>query len=131
MHQLLDQLIETGKTLRELSVQVVSEEELTNHQDEQKIILIKLEAIDKILEDHYWNQIEEKDHKQLHSKVHLFQTLNHEFIQNLRETHGLIQFELSPFPGEEEYEDILDYLNKVSPVPDSPKGAKSKKSKKN
>lgn len=124
MNQLLDQLIGTAKSLRDLSVQVVSEEELTTHQDRQKEILIKLEAVDKILEDHFWNEIEEKDHRQLHGKVHLFQTMNQEFIQNLRETHGLIQFELSQFPSEDDYEDISDYLNKLPAAPKISKKAK-------
>lgn len=107
MHREFDELIETAKSLRELSKQVVSEEELTAVQKHQQALLEKLEATDEILDRHFWNEMTEHDHQQLRDKVHLFQTLNREFIQNLKANHGLIQFELSHLDLPEELEHPL------------------------
>lgn len=131
MNSLLDQLIETAKALRDLSLQVVSEEELIVHQKKQKELLAQLETTDQIIETHFWSQLEEEDHRRLHAKVHTFQTLNQEFIQNLKDSHGLIQFELSHLQNqEEESEQFSHPLNKIPSTPKSPKTVKPKKSKK-
>lgn len=116
MHKLLDQLIETAKALKELSKQVVSEEELNSLQQQQKELLSQLEASDQIIEADYRNQMEENDHRNVSNKLHTFQSLNHDFIQNLQESHGLIQFELSHLQQqEEEVEQFSEQLNKVKP----------------
>lgn len=125
---LLDQLIETAKALRDLSMQVVSEEELTLLQKKQKVLLVELESADQTIDVHFWNEMEEKDHRILHAKVHTFQTLNQEFIHNLKESHGLIQFELSHLPGqEEEIEQFSQQLNKITSSPNRAKTIKTKK----
>lgn len=130
MNELLDHLIETAKALRDLSLQVVSEEELTAHQKRQKELLVKIEDVDQTLEAHFWNQIDDEQHSRFHKKLHTFQTLNQEFIQNLKESHGLIQFELSHLHAEEENEQFASQLNKFTPPPKSNQTVKPKKSKK-
>jgi hypothetical protein len=130
MNGLLDQLIEIGTALRNLSLQVVSEEELNLQQKKQKELLDELEIVDQTLQTHFWNLIAEEEHRRIHVKVHAFQTLNQEFIQNLRESHGLIQFELSHLQTEEEeVEQFSSQLNKAAFAPSRSKTIKPKKSK--
>jgi hypothetical protein len=131
MNMLLDELIGIAGTLRDLSMQVVSEEELNALQIKQKEFLSELESVDQIIEEKFWNEIEDKDHHMLHTKIHTFKSLNQEFIQNLKESHGLIQFELAHLQGQEEdNEQYSKTLNKVTPSPSPSKTVKPKKTKK-
>lgn len=130
MNGLLDQLVENSTILRDLSQQVISQEELNLHQKKQKELLDELEIVDETIQTHFWNLIEEEEHRRIHAKAHAFQTLNQEFIQNLRESHGLIQFELSHLEAQEEdAEQFSSQLSKVTSAPPRSKAVKPKKSK--
>src|SRR5262249_19126981 len=92
MHQLLDQLIETAKNLRDASKRVFSEEELAPLQKHQEDVLHHLEQIDQALHRFGEAEIPAATHEQFHAKLIQFQELNQEFINNLNNSHGLIQF---------------------------------------
>lgn len=130
MHNLLDQLVEVAKTLSELSVQVISEEELNSLQTSQKKLLSELEKIDQVIQEKFWNEIEEKDHQLIHSKLTSFKDFNHAFIHHLKDSHGLIQFEMVHLEAQEEEREPYSKLNPVSSSPRTTKAVNPKKSKK-
>lgn len=101
MNGLLDQLIQTAKKLRDVSLQVISEEELGPLQKQQEEILAQLEAADQEIQRQYRSDMTEIIHQQFSQKLKEFQSLNQEFIDNLNTSHGLIQFELERLSEEE------------------------------
>jgi hypothetical protein len=94
MVALLDQLIQTATQLRNLSQQVISEEELLPLQKHQEDLLHQLEKIDQSLQKYYATEVAPAMHEKLHNKLIEFQALNQEYVNNLGSSHGLIQFEL-------------------------------------
>jgi hypothetical protein len=94
MSQSLEELVDTAKKLRDFSLQVGSEEELASLQNKQSHLLRELEVIDQDLHANYPGQIDPTTHDLFHQKLQEFQKYNHEYIENLKQRHGLIQFEL-------------------------------------
>ncbi|MCE2983910.1 MAG: hypothetical protein LW832_10150 [Parachlamydia sp.] len=94
LNSLLSELIKTAEELRDLSRQVVSEEELAPLQKKQEKLLDKIERTDAVINENYASEIEPDAKKNLHDQLSVFQQLNREFIANLNASHGLIQFEL-------------------------------------
>lgn len=132
MNQLLSELIQIATQLRDLSLQVIAEEDLLRLQKHQAELLSQLENVDQHIQNHYRHQIDPDIHKHFHQQLQTFQQLNREFIQNLHASHGLIQFEL--YRLEEEVEDdfssYLARLKKALPTPNTTQAIKSKKNKK-
>lgn len=94
MNQLLDELIDNAKKLKDVSKQVISEEELVPLQRRQEELFEHLENMDAALHKEFSNEIPAAQHKKIHDKLEEFQKINQEFVNNLRSSHGLIQFEL-------------------------------------
>ncbi len=108
MMQLLTDLVQNAEKLRDVSRQVISEEELSPLQKHQQELLGQLEQTDSIMQKYYPNQIDSATHQLFHEKLHAFHLLNQEFIQNLNASHGLIQFELRHLRGNEREDEIQD-----------------------
>lgn len=90
----LEELVETAKKLRDCSLQVGSEEELAALQSKQADLLRELERLDHDLNGNFPGQIDHDTQELFHQRLLEFQTYNHEYIENLKQRHGLIQFDL-------------------------------------
>ncbi|CUI17498.1 hypothetical protein PNK_1893 [Candidatus Protochlamydia naegleriophila] len=135
MTQLLADLVQNAQKLRDVSLQVISEEELSPLQKHQQELLGKLEQADSSMQRYYPNQLDSTTHQLFHNQLHAFHLLNQEFIQNLNASHGLIQFELRHLRGNEGENEIQDlppmiHLNKVLPSPSGTQTVDAQKSKK-
>jgi|GEM_PF-2735318 len=131
MNKLCDNLIEVAKNLRDITMQVLTEQEIQLYQAKQKVLLVQIEKIDQVIETDFGNQVDEKDHHCLRDKMHIFQMLNQEYIQNLKKNHGLIQFDLPHPEDQNELTEKFTYqLNKILPSPNPTPTIKSKKTKK-
>lgn len=135
MTQLLADLVQNAEKLRDVSRQVISEEELSPLQKHQQELLGQLEQTDSNMQRYYPNQLDSATHQLFHAQLHAFHILNQEFIQNLNASHGLIQFELRHLRKGEEVEDMqnlppMTHLNKVLPSPSGSQAIDSQKSKK-
>jgi len=95
LYALFDELLKVAENLRNLTSQVLSEKELNIYQEEQKKIISEMSHINQNIDLHYRNQIDKVDQKLLKEKAQQFHKINHEYIQNLKKNHGLIQFELT------------------------------------
>lgn len=124
MNQLLNELVLVATKLRDISLQVISEEELTPLQKRQDELLIELEKIDQKLHDSYRDQVDSATQQKFHDQLQTFQTLNQEFVQNLNSSHGLIQFELHRLKGDEDFPQY-NRLKKMSSPPDSSEAIES------
>ena len=130
MNQLLDDLVETSTKMRDVSMQVISEEELAPLQKKQQMLLRELESFDEALQKNYPGQINESTHSHFHERLADFQRLNKEFIQNLNQSHGLIQFDLKYLANETSGEiPALSFLHKVTAAPNASEAIKTKKDK--
>lgn len=134
MHKLLDELIQCSKKLKDLSFQVISEEELDPLQKHQEELLLKIEALDQELHQHHSKEFTEKVHAELHQKLKTFQELNKAFIENLRTSHGLIQFELRRLKEEGIDEEKMSaflhrYSQNIPSAPSKPEAVKPPKKK--
>jgi hypothetical protein len=94
INHLLSELIQVATQLRDMSFQVISEEDLTSLQKHQEDLLGKLEEADRFIQKNYRNQIKPEVQENFHQQLQTFQQLNQEFIQNINTNQGLIQFEL-------------------------------------
>lgn len=94
MKHLAYDLVEVATKLRDLSLNVVSEEDLLSLQSRQGEILKELETTDQEIRLHYREQLDESVKTEIDQQLAKFQELNREFIKNLNSSHGLIQFEL-------------------------------------
>lgn len=103
MNQLLTNLNEVAAQLRDVSLQVISEEELIPLQKRQDELLAALEEVDQQLYENYSRQLDAATQQKFHDQLHRFQELNQEFVRNLDTSHGLIQFELQRLHEEEEF----------------------------
>jgi hypothetical protein len=130
MNQLLSELIQIATQLRDMSFQVISEEDLAPLQKRQEELLTQLEDIDQQLQKNYRHQLSTAMEEQIHNQLQTFQQLNQEFIQNLSTSHGLIQFELHRFENQEG-EDFSRFsrLKKISPSPKSSETIESEENK--
>lgn len=122
MSQLLSELIQVATQLRDMSLQVISEEDLTPLQKHQENLLSQLESIDQQIQANYHHQLTTSTQEQFHNQLQIFQQLNQEFIQNLGNSHGLIQFELHRLE-DKDGQDFSGFarLSKIPPPPDSSK----------
>lgn len=123
MNLLANELIEVATTLRNMSQQVISEEDLEPLQQREEKLLTQLEELDHLLKKNYKNQLSPQIQEQMHQKLQAFQELNQEYIQNLNASHGLIQFELERIENQEAGDfSHLSRLNKrpISPDKSSP-----------
>jgi len=82
----LDNLLIVAKNLRDLTTQMFCEKEVVSYQLEQKKILTDIANISQILEVNYPHQIDKTDQQNLHNKIHKFQKLNQEYVQNLKKS---------------------------------------------
>lgn len=130
MNQLLSELIQVTTQLRDMSLQVISEEDLAPLQKRQEDLLTQLENIDQQIQIHYRHQSEIATREHFHNQLQIFQQLNHEFIQNLNASHGLIQFELRRLQ-EEENEDFSSRLSRLKKASSSPDSSKTVESEEN
>jgi HD superfamily phosphohydrolase len=122
MNQLLKELIQVATQLRDMSFQVISEEDLEPLQKQQEDLLSQLEMTDQQIQGNYRDQIETKTQAYFHNQLEIFQQLNQEFVQNVNSSQGLIQFELRRLEGEVAEEDLASHLSrlkKTSSTPDS------------
>lgn len=129
MDQLLSELVQVATQLRDMSLKVISEEELAPLQKHQEKLLGELESVDEKIKGNYPPQIEASIKEKVHLQLQKFQQLNQEFIQNLNASKGLIQFDLHRLKADEE-EDFsrLIHLNKMTPSPNRSKAIKAKES---
>lgn len=123
MNGLLGELIQIATQLRNMSFQVISEEDLAPLQKRQEDLLTQLEKIDQQLQTHYRHQVESSVQEHFHHELQRFQQLNQEFIQNLNASHGLIQFELRHL--QEEGEDFSSYLSRLKKRTSAPDRSKT------
>lgn len=131
MNALLSELIQVAKQLRDMSLQVVSEEELAPFQKIQEDLLAKIENIDHDIQWTYRNQISSSIQEGFHAQLQTFQQLNQEYIQNMGSSHGLIQFELHRMEDQEEQDfSQLSRLNKSSLSPNSTPAVEAEESEK-
>jgi len=98
MEEILNKIIANAETLNEISKMVISEEELTplqNDQDDLFNQLLELDAeFSKASPDPHPHPLAARREK-FDEKLKLFEKLNQIFIDNLKTTHGLIQFDFS------------------------------------
>lgn len=124
MNQSLHALIEVATQLRDMSLQVIAEEDLARLQKKQEELLMQLEKIDGHLQKDYKYQLDGAIQEHFHEQLQIFQQLNQEFVQNLSTSHGVIQFELHRFAEEKDFPN-LSRLNKILSSPDSAKAIES------
>lgn len=101
MNELLETLITNAEKLNELSLQVIAEEEVSNLQDVQERLFNQLLQTDETLQATYPDiklVAPSKLQMEVNRKLDYFQELNQTFIENLKTTHGIIQFESEPPP---------------------------------
>ena len=131
MNHLLNELIQVATQLRDMSLQVISEEDLAPLQKRQEELMLQLEKADQQLQHDYRLQLSGGIQKQFHDQLQTFQQLNQEFIQNLGTSHGLIQFELQRIEDLESQDfSRLSRLNKMSPSPDGSEAVDSEEKEK-
>ncbi len=123
MNQLLDELIQAATYLREMSLRVISREELDPLQKRQEELLSDIESLDQYIQQHFRHQMTDGIKERFHDQLALFQTLNHEFIKNLRASQGLIQFDLHK--NEEQEGQDFSILSRFNIISSSPKSAKA------
>lgn len=122
MDHLLHELIQNATKLRDVSLQVISEEELNPLQKRQEDLLSQLETVDQQMKEHYHHQIDSAMQERFHLQLQTFQQLNQEFVQNLNASHGIIQFELRRLEdGDEDY----SHLNTMPSTPDRSQAVES------
>lgn len=128
MNLLLNELIQVAAQLRNMSLQVVSEEELAPLQKRQEDLLSQIENIDQNIQRTYRNQLSSNMQKQFHTQLQTFQLLNQEYIQNMSASHGLIQFELHRMEDQSEQDFTqISRLNQSPLSPDSSPAVESEK----
>ena len=131
MNQLLTELIQVATQLRDMSFQVISEEDLEPLQKRQVDLLSQLESVDQQIQGNYRDQMAAAAQTYYHNQLQIFQQLNQEFIHNLNESHGLIQFELRRLEGEVEEEDFSSHLSRLKKAPSAPDGAEAVETEEN
>lgn len=126
MNQLLMELVQVATQLRDMSLQVISEEDLEPLQKRQEHLLKQLELVDQEIRENYRHQLDAAAREQIHQQLQCFQELNREFVQNLNAGQGVIQFDLRRFPEEnEDFSARLNRLKKASSAPDSAEAVES------
>jgi hypothetical protein len=125
MNQLLAELIQVATQLRDMSIQVISEEDLEPLQKQQEDVLSQLEMTDQQIQGNYRDQIEAKTQAYFHNQLEIFQKLNQEFVQNVNSSQGLIQFELRRLEGEVAEEDLASHLSRLKKTSSTPDGTEA------
>lgn len=96
MYHLLDDLIKIANKIKSLSEKVVLEEELKPLQASQNDLLDQLVVLQTELQSYDPSLISSEIHAQFHKKLEEFQKLNQEFINNIKNSQGIIQFDFIP-----------------------------------
>lgn len=94
MIRLTEELLEVAKQLCDLSLNVISEEELQALQDRQEELLLEIEKYDRLMSENPESAPEEASLKIIDEKLQHFKALNEEFLHRLHENRGLLDFEL-------------------------------------
>lgn len=129
-NSLLTELIQNAERLREMSSQVISEQDFVQMQKRQDELLHELEKLENS-EDKNGLSIPSFTHDNFHSQFLKFQKLNQEFIQNMSSHHGLIQFESLRFGEKDHNNNSHRNLSKKNlSSPDSSKTVKVEKKEK-
>lgn len=94
MELILDELIANAERLNEISLQVISKDELKPLQEKQEVLVKNLVDVEEafrgtLAEVH---SSDEEARKRIRSKLTQFEKLNESFIENLKSSHGLIRF---------------------------------------
>ena len=85
---------------------------------EAEHFLQELEILDKSLQESYPGEIDKATRNHFHQRLIDFQKFNQEYIQNLNQSHGLIQFEFNHLSDEMKGElPPLSFLRKATPLP--------------
>lgn len=123
MNQVARELIEIATNLRNMSLQVISEEDVAPLQLRQEILLAQLEEIDQKIHKNYRNQLSAAMQDEFHKQMKIFQELNQEYIQNMSTSHGLIQFELQRIENQDEQD--FSHLTRLNKSSSSPNGSQA------
>lgn len=94
MDAILDQLIKTAERLRDISRQVFEEDELIKLQKLQEEMVTKLIDLDEAFKKAYKGHSPKNEsiRKNIDKKIEHFQKLNNAFIDNIRESRGVLHF---------------------------------------
>ena len=93
MDHILDQLIKTAEQLRDLSIQVFEEDELEKLQQAQELMVTKLVDLDdafKVACKGHPFKKENPIRARIDQKIDEFQNINSNFIENVKESHTVI-----------------------------------------
>lgn len=93
MEGILKELISTAEQLKQISTQVVSEEDISPLQISQQELLEKLEEMDQEYQKLTKGAASPAKLK-FEEMLNYFEKLNSAFIENIRKSSGLIEFEL-------------------------------------
>ena len=95
MEEILGSLVDNAREMKEVSDQVISEEQLEPIQQRQAILLGRLQQLDAELKNEKSpkNPSHEAIEKRMAQKLKEFQEFNAGFIENIKKAHGIIQFE--------------------------------------
>lgn len=104
MDHLMDELVQVATQLRDMSLKVISEEELAPLQKHQEGLLAELEEVDQKIRANYPHLVDAALQEKVQTQLHLFQRLNQEYIKNLSASRGLIQFEMKRLKDDEKGE---------------------------
>lgn len=95
MEEVLDQLIENAEKLHEISKKVIDEDELSELQNHQKELLTSLVSLDEAChqaDSGKSKRVDTSINKRIQEKLDHFEQLNSSFVNNVMNSHGLIQF---------------------------------------
>lgn len=129
MNQLLVELVHVATELRDMSLKVISEEELAPLQKHQENLLAELEKVDKKIKAHYPLQVDNSLQDKVHHQLEVFQELNHEYVKNLKSAKGVAKFELKRLKADEEGGFSRWGLYKIPSSPNSSKTIKPQEDK--
>lgn len=95
MEEVLGCLVDNAREMKEVSDQVISEEQLEPIQQRQAVLLARLQELDGELKKgkSAKTPAHEAIEKRMAQKLKEFQEFNAGFIENIKKAHGIIQFE--------------------------------------
>ncbi len=128
MEGVLDTLIANAEKLKEVSVQVISKDELGPLQQQQDELIKNLMNLEATFQETFHEAKGEASpemQKRIADKLVYFQKLNAHFIENLKSGHGIIRFE----PTTKEKESISKEPTSKEPATAESKTEKPKKEK--
>lgn len=111
MEDVLDKLIENAQKLHNLSKHAIAEEELSPLQSIQQELLSTLVSLDDTYHNAHPNPSHVDDltiNKRIQKKLDVFEQLNSSFVDNIVNSHGLIQFETAKLKKTKKVADATD-----------------------